>query len=488
MTTQTAIITGLAIYGALMLGVSIFFMLRVKKASDYLVAGRGLPSFILTGTIVGTCIGTGVVIGASGLAYQHGWAGSAYPVGLGLGTVLAGLMFAVMRRYRFMTLGEEITCYYDSNRIVVEFSNISLFCSQLCWLTVQIMGGAAVLGVVTGMSREMCMVIAGLITALISIPGGLKTVVYTDFIQAAILLTGFGVLFHLALSQTGGYDGIRQSVPPAYLSILGTESYGTWNVLGLIIALMLGVIADPGRRLTMFSAHSARGAKSAMIIAGIIVMAFSVIVGIAGMYTYQMNPGLPVADQALPWLVMNVLPSWLAALVVVSIASSIFSSANGNAAAAGTFFIRHIFPLVTRRFPKNPVKTVRRALSATFVIATFIGFYTGDIVNFVAKFLPVTMSGLAVIILAGRFWKRATWQGALAALIVTPTISLVIMFIPTEGSFWNTPVIPASIAGLIAHFVVSLATPRSAHSFEKIAQEMHREREAIENVSQTENK
>lgn len=139
MTTQTTILIGLAVYACLMFGVSLFWMLRVKKATDYLVAGRGLPYVVLTGTIVATCVGTGVVIGASGLAYQHGWAGCAYPIGLGLGTLLTGLCFGVMRRHRFMTLSEEVACYYGGHRGVVEFSNISLFFSQLCWLTVQIM-------------------------------------------------------------------------------------------------------------------------------------------------------------------------------------------------------------------------------------------------------------------------------------------------------------------------------------------------------------
>lgn len=92
MTAQIAILIGLAIYALLMIGVSFFWMLRVKKTTDYLVAGRGIPGWVLTGSIIATCVGTGVVIGASGLAYQHGWAGCAYPIGLGLGSLLAGLL------------------------------------------------------------------------------------------------------------------------------------------------------------------------------------------------------------------------------------------------------------------------------------------------------------------------------------------------------------------------------------------------------------
>ncbi|MSU49513.1 MAG: sodium:solute symporter family protein [Opitutus sp.] len=480
MSVQSAIVVGLIIYGCLMLGVSLFFMLRVKSASDYLLAGRGLPYWVLSGTIVGTCIGTGVVIGATGLAYKHGWAGCVYPLGLGIGTVLAGWWFAQMRRHDFMTLSEEIACYYGGNRVVVEFSNVGLFLSQLCWLTVQIMGGAAVLGVVTGLPREFSLLLSGAITAVISIPDGLKTVVYTDCLQAFILIGGFAVLAQMILGQPGGLAGLTAAVPPAYTSFLGVESIGAWKIVSLGVALVLGIIADPGRRLSMYSAISEGAAKWSMITAGLIVIVFSVVVGLVGMFAYKLNPNLAAADQALPWLVMNVPPPWMASLVVVSVASAIFSSANGNAAAAGTFFVRHIFPLMMGRFPKKPLVVVRVALIGVFIFATAFGLFTGSIVSFVARFVPVTMSGLAVIIMLGRFWKRATWQGAFAALITSPVVSLAVMFVPSLTAIWGEPGIPAAIAGLLAHVVVSLVTPPPRHSFDEIVQAMRRERQSIE--------
>src|SRR5579871_4063386 len=119
MGTQAAIGIGLILYVISTTAVSFYMMKRVARPADYLVAGRGLPVWVLLGTIVGTCIGTGVLIGGSGLAYQHGWAGCAYPIGLGLGTLVTGLCFSKMRRYQFMTLSEEIACFYDGNRGVV---------------------------------------------------------------------------------------------------------------------------------------------------------------------------------------------------------------------------------------------------------------------------------------------------------------------------------------------------------------------------------
>jgi solute:Na+ symporter, SSS family len=480
METRAAIAIGLVLYVVSTTAVSFFMMARVRKPADYLVAGRGLSYWVLIGTIVGTCIGTGVIIGGSGQAYKHGWAGCAYPIGLGVGTLLTGLFFAGMRRYNFMTLSEEVACYFEGNRAVVEFSNVSLFVSQLCWLTVQIIGGAAVLGAVTGLRPEMCIVVAGFAKAIISIPGGLKAVVYTDVLQTIILFCGFACLVRTALERGGGLEGLRQSVPADYFSFLGYKSMGTWHVLSLMLALILNPIADPGRRLTIYSASSEGSAKWSMVASGVLVTIFSVAIGITGMFTFRLNPHLADADSALPWLVMHVLPPWLAAFVVVAVVSGMSSAANGNAAAAGTFFVRHIYPLVTGRYPERPVATVRWGLVFAFLFSTALALYAGSIVGFVSKFLPLTMSGLGVIILVGRFWKRANWQGALAALITTPVVALVVMLIPAQAQFWGSPTIPASLAGLVAQVVVTLLTPPSRRSFQEMVQVMALERQKIE--------
>jgi SSS family solute:Na+ symporter len=477
---HAAIALGLILYVLLTTAVSFFWMTRVRKPADYLVAGRGLPFWALTGTITGTCIG-GVIIGGTGLAYDHGWAGCAYPIALGLGTLVSGLCFAEMCRYQFLTLSEEVACYYGGNRVITEFSNLTLFLSQLCWLTVQIMGGAAVLAAVTGLNPKLCVVLAGFAKAAISIPGGLKAVVYTDVLQTVILFCGYGCLLRFALHDAGGLAGLRQAVPAEYFSFLGTASLGGWSVLGLIVVLLFSPIADPGRRLTMYSARTEAGAKWGMVTSGLVVMVFSVAIGVTGMYTFRLNPHLPVADRALPWLVMHVLPPWLEAFVVVAVISGISSATTGTAAAAGTFFVRHIYPLVTGRYPKQPVSTARYILVFAFLFATALALHTGSIVGFVIKFLPLTMSGLGVIILLGRFWKRATWQGALAALVTTPVVSLV------GRGLWSTQRLPgtlagalATVAGALALIIVSLLTPPNPFSFAEVAALMARQRLLVE--------
>jgi SSS family solute:Na+ symporter len=230
----------------------------------------------------------------------------------------------------------------------------------------------------------------------------------------------------------------------------------------------------------MYGARTEASAKWSMCTAGIIEIVFSVAVGITGMYAYLLNPNIEAQDQALPWLVTHVLPMWLAAIVVVSVTAAVFSSGDSNAAAAGTYFVRHIYPLVTGRYPKRPLAVIRRALVGAFLISTVLALYAGNIVDFVVDFLSVTMSGLAVIILLGRFWKRATWQGGVAALTSAPIVSLVVIFVPGQAELWVEPIIPATLAGLVAHVVVSLMTPANKLGFEEVTSVMMKQRRAID--------
>ena len=484
METRTAIDIGLVIYAGLMLAVSSYWMFRVKKPADYLVGGRSLPFWVLTGNITAGCIGTGVIIGGSGLAYNHGWAGSAWPVALGVGTALAGLLFAVMRRYQFMTIVEEVASYYEGKRAVIEFTNVTLWASQFGWLTAQIIGGSKVLAAATGMSSEVCVIITGMIIASIAIPGGFKSVVYTDFVQAFILVSGFVCVTAMAVHHNGGLSGLRESVPASYFSVFGVDSYpqyGKWAIGGMILTLVFSVIADPGRRMSMFGAASERGARWSMVFAGLIVIAFSVLIGITGMYAHQLNSTMPesASDQALLWLVIHVLPAWLAAFVVIAAASGIFSCANGNAMAISTFFVRHIYPLATGgKFPRRPLFAARILLICAFVLCTSVALQARTIVSYVTSFLPITMSGLAIIILMGRFWRRATWQGAMTALIITPIVTLIAKEF-FANAFWNNAVILA-IPGFAAHFIVSLVTPKPIRTFEEVANTLTRERQNIE--------
>ena len=190
------------------------------------------------------------------------------------------------------------------------------------------------MGVVTGLPPKLCVALAGFAKAIISIPGGLKAVVYTDVLQTVILFAALVFSDSFLVAQIRRTRWTARGDAAGLFSFLGTSSLGVWNVIGLILVLMLNPVADPSRRLTMYSAGTERSARLSMVISGIVVMIFSVTISITGMYAFKLNPHLPVRDQAL--LAGDDVPPWLAAFVAVAVVSGISSAANGTAAAAGT--------------------------------------------------------------------------------------------------------------------------------------------------------
>ena len=476
---QIPILVALAVYAAVVLTISLYWMRKIKLTTDFLMARRTLGFFPLLGSILATGIGTGVALGASGVAYESGWGGCLYPIGLGAG-IMIGAIWAEMRNYGFMTLSEEIACYYGGNAVIYNFSNVALFLAKVCWLTVQIMGGGFVLSVITGLSPKTCTVLSGILIAVTTIPGGLLTVVYTDIFQVIVLFAGFIVLCIVSLQMVGGLDGLEEKVPPEYFSFLGVEALGWKTAVSIALALVIHKIADTNNRLRIYSAVSVRAAKWSLLLAGGFEIAFSVIIGIVGMSAYALGAQVDAADQAIPWLTVHALPTWLAAVVVVAITAAIFSSGDSDAAVSATFFVRHIFPMFAGRFPDNPLLVSRLWLVILFIVSTVLGLLAGSIVDFVLQFLSVILSGLAVVIVLGRFWKRATWQGAVTAVVAGAVVSFLVMWVPGQEEFWGKPIIPATLAALVGEVGVSLLTPAPKTSFREVAENMRDQRAAID--------
>ena len=92
--------------------------------------------------------------------------------------------------------------------------------------------------------------------------------------------------------------------------------------------------------------------------------------------------------------------------------------------------------------------------------ATVMAGSFGSIVDFVVVFVSVLGSGLGVVILLGRFWPAATWQGALAAILTGGLVSCLIEFLPSQKALWDQPILPATLAALLAHIAVSRLTPQ----------------------------
>ena len=94
MSTENIIFIGVAIYLVMMLLIGAYASKRANSADDFIVAGRKIPMWICTGTLIATWFGGGTMLGASGASYKDGFLGViADPFGACITFFVVGFFF-----------------------------------------------------------------------------------------------------------------------------------------------------------------------------------------------------------------------------------------------------------------------------------------------------------------------------------------------------------------------------------------------------------
>ncbi|WP_462380928.1 sodium:solute symporter family protein [Pseudomonas sp. Marseille-QA0892] len=434
-----------------------------STGDDFLLGGRSIPLFLTIGTTVATMVGTGSSMGAVGFGYNNGWGGALYGIGGAIGILLLAVLFASVRKLRFMTMSEELAYYVGGSRVVRNVVAVLIYIASIGWLGAHILGGGMYLAWITDIDLNTAKLIVAIGFGLYCIIGGYLAVVWTDTIQAILLFLGFIAMAVFAIIEIGGFEHLTDHMDAAATEAFGVGTLGLIPAISLAVVVGVGVLATPSFRQRIYSADSVRSVRRSFIFTGLLYLGFSVIPAIIGMAAHTLAPDLENSNYAFPFLATQVLPLGLGLLVMIAGLSATMSSASSDALAGVSIMMRDIYTLVTGHLPPPAlmVRYSRFALLFTIGLALAFALTSDNIISYITKMIATVMSGMFVCAILGKFWSRYNWQGAIATLIAASATSLSIIASPSWTAFWGNPSIPAVIAALVAGVVVSLLTPRN---------------------------
>lgn len=463
-----------------MIGLSAFLSRNQKSGEDFLLGNRSIGFLLMFGTTIATMVGTGSSMGAIGKGYADGWAGSLYGIGGATGILLLAALFGEVRKYNFMTFSEEISFYYGANKKIKGFVAILIFLAEIGWLGAHILGGGLYLSWIAGVDLLSAKVIIALAFSIYVIIGGYLAVVWTDAIQAIVLFTGFILLAIISLVKVGGISGLNNTHPTdPFLFLQGANLIPS---ISLALVIFVGVMATPAFRQRIYSSRNIRTVKNSFFTSGAVYLLFSFIPAIIGMSAFQLNPDLENSNYAFPFMATEVLPAVLGMIVLIAGLSATMSSASSDAIAAISIFLRDLYVLFTGKMParENALKYSRFGLVFINMAALLFSLYATDIINYIQYMISIIMSGLFVCSIMGKYWKRATWQGGIAALIGGGLTAVTIIQIDTWNQFWGNPVIPSIIMATVSGVLVSLISPSGKISSEEALEVLAFERRQME--------
>ncbi|MFV0454580.1 MAG: sodium:solute symporter family protein [Pseudomonas sp.] len=452
-----------------------------SNGDDFLLGGRSIPLFLTIGTTVATMVGTGSSMGAVGFGYNNGWAGALYGIGGAVGILLLAVLFASVRKLRFMTMSEELAYYVGGSRVVRNIVALLIYIASIGWLGAHILGGGMYLAWITGIDLNTAKLVVAIGFGLYCIIGGYLAVVWTDTIQAILLFLGFIAMAVFALIKIGGFEHLTDHMNSAATGAFGIGTLGLVPAISLAVVVGVGVLATPSFRQRIYSADSVSSVRRSFLITGVLYLGFSIIPAIIGMAAHTLAPDLENSNYAFPFLATQVLPLGLGLLVMIAGLSATMSSASSDALAGVSIMMRDIYTLVTGHMPppERIVRYSRFALLFTIGLALAFALTSDNIISYITKMIATVMAGMFVCAILGKFWSRYNWQGAIATLIAASTTSLSIIAHADWTAYWGNPSIPAVLAAMVAGIVVSLLTPRCTITQEEALARITDEREAM---------
>ena len=210
--------------GTLVLGA--LLSTRIKRVSDYLVAGRSLGLALTTASLAAVQIGAGVVLGGAETGAASGlWPGVWYGLGCGGGLILGGLLAAEkMRSVGGVVPIDYFAVRYGEHRGVRTWAWLSNIPSLLGIFAAQLMAAGSVLSPALGVSFQTAVLIVASVIFLSNVLSGMWGVVFADFFQVSIITIGVPLTALAAIGQIDSAATMRVLSTPFIPDGMGSRA------------------------------------------------------------------------------------------------------------------------------------------------------------------------------------------------------------------------------------------------------------------------
>ena len=454
------LLTLVIVYLLITIGIGLYAAKRVKNTADFAIAGRHLPLIMIVTTTFATWFGSETVLGIPAKFIESGLGGVVEdPFGAGTCLILVGLFFAG-KLYRMTLL--TISDYYRERygRTVEVVCSLIIMVSYLGWVSAQVTALGLVFNLLSGgaISIPVGMVIGVVSILAYTLFGGMWSVAVTDFIQMIILVVGLSLIAMFAADMAGGAGKVIDFATSKDLFKFWPEPTLTDIAffLAAAVTMMLGSIPQQDVFQRVMSANSEGAARKGAVIGGVCYILFAFvpmfIVASALLVMPEKAAELLKDDpqKVMPTLVMEQMPFVMQVLFFGALLSAIKSTASATLLAPSVTFTENIW----RQFRPHTsdhqqLRTMRITVLvfSLFVLAYAIYMQGTSIYEMVSGAYQVTLVGAFIPLVFGLYWKRATTQGAVFAIVLGLVTWLLFLATPAGAVF------PAQLAGLAASLV-----------------------------------
>jgi solute:Na+ symporter, SSS family len=420
----------IAVYFLIVYAIGIYFVRRAKTSRGYFLADRSVGWVAVGASLFATNISSEHFIGlagsgaGSGLAVGHfEWLATFMCLALGWLFVPFYLRSSVVTMPEFLERRYGPSCRWY-------LTTVSLLAYIFTKISVSLYAGSLLLKAVAGWDFYTSAVVMVVSTGLYTILGGLSAVIYTELMQAVVLLGGAFLLTVIGLSEAGGFSGLRAALPADYFHMMKPSSHPDFPWTGIFFgAPILGIwywCTDQVIVQRVLGARSESDARAGAIFCGLLKITPVFVLVLPGLIARVLYPDI-TGDEAYPTLVVRLLPTGLIGLMVAALMAALMSSLAATFNSSSTLitfdFYKKLHPGATER----QLVTVGRLATVAMVglgilWVPFITSMSSQVYVYLQSVQAYVSPPIAAVFLFGVLWPRANRYGAFSALIVGAVI------------------------------------------------------------------
>ena len=392
----------IALFAIAMIGIVVWvFKQKQKSSGDFFLAGRDATWLAIGASIFASNIGSEHLIGLAGAGASSGMAMAHWEIQGWMILILGWVFVPFYSRSMVLTMPEFLERRYNKESRTI-LSVISLVSYVLTKVAVTVYAGGLVFKEVFGIQELwgidffwIAAIGLVLLTALYTVIGGMKSVLYTSVLQTPILLIGSLVILVLSLKAVGGWDQVLEAC-----RVTPVNEYGD---------SMINLIRSAYLKLTPVFLF---------LIPGMVAFAMQKHGITVNGETFTMSS----ADAAFPTLVAKLLPAGFKGLVVCGILAALMSSLASLFNSSAMLFTIDFYK---KYRPKASEKTLLYVGRVATVVVVVLGILwipvmksVGSVLyNYLQDVQSVLAPGIAAAFLLGICSKKATPKGGMWGLI-----------------------------------------------------------------------
>ena len=440
-TTDTIVFLG---YILIMVGFGVWIARRSgnKTSKDYFLASRALPWWAVGGSLIASNISTEQILGMNGSGFVMGLAIGAYELMAAITLIIVAKFFLpVFIKNEIYTMPQFLEKRYGSTvRTLMAFFWVALFLFVNI-TSVLYLGGLAI-KTLTGYDLIYGILFLALYSAVFSIFGGLKAVVWTDVVQVVVLVFGGLMASYFVVNAVGGDNGyfhglttLFEKAPEKFDMILdkNNPSYAELPGISVLIGgLWIANLYYWGNNQYIvqraLAAKSIKEAQKGVVFAAFLKILMPLMVVIPGIAAFVLQADIEKPDQAFPWVLNNYVGVGFKGLVFAALVAAIGSSISSMVNSASTIFTLDIYKPIFRkdREDSHYVTIGKIAATLALIVGIFIAPLLGNldqVFQYIQEYTTFISPGVVAVFILGIFWKRATSNAALAAILASVPLS-----------------------------------------------------------------